>query len=46
MTPPDMHQLPDDMPRTKETPGPPPSATIAAVVIGAALMIALAVWGW
>ena len=39
---PDMHQIDD----TVSKPGPPPSATIAAVVIGAALMIAAIVWGW
>ena len=43
MTPPDMHQLPED---GAPKPGPPRSATIAFVVIGAALMIAAIVWGW
>ena len=37
---PDMHQLEED---GAPKPGPP-CATIAAVVIGAALIIALAVW--
>ena len=39
---PDMHQLDDE---GAPKPGPP-NATIAFVVIGAALMIAAVVWGW